>query len=724
MLPLIPDAPHIQSPEGMTEDSLAYPEFLKVIAYLPPADVARIQAAFVFAAEAHQHQRRLSGEPYITHPLAVATRVAEWRMDADAVCSALLHDVIEDTEITKQDLAERFGEVVGDLVEGLSKLDKMEFASLQEAQAENFRRMLLAMARDLRVVLIKLADRSHNLKTMSAVPPEKRRRIARETLEIYAPIANRLGLIRLFREFQDTAFHLIHPRRAAVLTRAMQNAQRRQGEVLSRMLDSITHCLLESHVGAEVFGREKSIYSIYRKMVVKRLSFSQILDIYAFRVLVTDRPSCYLALGALHALYRPVPGKFKDYVALPKPNGYQSLHTTVIGPYGDPIEIQIRTHQMHQVAQDGVASHWLYKDAAHGAALEVDTQNWLKSLVETHTGDSSEFLENVKIDLFPGEVYVFSPKGQIYALPRGATAVDFAYAVHTDIGHACVAARINNELMPLRSELSNGDRVEIVIGAEPNPNPAWLAYVKTGRARERIRHFLKTVHHEASAQFGRQLLQQELSALGVEMSMLSQMAWDNLLRNTGGKTAEDIFSDIGLGRRVASVVARRLLARDDIEDNDIHSHSAILIRGTEGMAIQLAHCCYPIPGDPIVGSIRKGSGLIVHTQDCPTIQASRRTEPHKWLPADWDPADSALFEVSITMDAENTPGVLGKIAMVIANAGANIESVSMGEHPERHTTSLRFTVQVSHRDHLAKVLRSLHRLPQVTRVARVRHSRS
>lgn len=700
----------------------AYQAFLKQINYLPPGDIARIQAAFAFSAEAHQHQRRQSGEPYITHPLAVASGVAEWRMDADAVCAALLHDVIEDTGATTSDLAERFGQTVADMVEGLSKLDKMEFNTQQEAQAENFRKMMLAMARDLRVVLIKLSDRAHNLQTMSAIRPDKRRRIARETLDIYAPIANRLGLNKLYRELQDTSFYLIHPHRAAVLEKAMQSARRNRRELLNKILDAITHRLLESHVGAEVFGREKSLYSIYRKMEDKHLSFSQVLDIYGFRVVVTDNPSCYLALGALHALFKPVPGKFKDYVAIPKANGYQSLHTTLIGPYGTPIEVQIRTREMHHVAQEGVASHWLYKDSVQSAAeLQATTHSWLKSLVEMQSGDSSEFLENVKTDLFPDEVYAFTPKGKIFSLPKGATAVDFAYAVHTDIGNCCIAARINHELAPLRTELQSGDQVEIITSPQANPNPAWLTYVKTGRARGKIRHFLKTQHHHESAVFGERLLNQELLSLGVNPESLPETAWESLVKASGKKNQEELFADIGLGKQLAAVAARRLIARDEVFTSGASSEVGTLtIKGTEGMAIQLAKCCRPIPGDPIIGSIKKGQGLVVHTHDCPVIGKSRNAEPHNWIDVEWEPAEGKLFTVRIRLEVKNDRGVLGQVAMAIANAGSNIENVSMGEDQERLYTSLYFTVQVANRAHLANLMRSLRNIPQVVRIFRER----
>ncbi|MFC5301728.1 RelA/SpoT family protein [Azospira restricta] len=704
-----------------TEDP-AYRVFIDSLSYLQPDEVALIRDAYAFAEAAHRGQKRYSGEPYITHPLAVAGALAEWRMDAQAVIAALLHDVMEDTAVSKVEIARRFGKQVAELVDGLSKLDKIEFQSHQEAQAENFRKMLMAMARDLRVVLIKLADRLHNLQTMSHVRPDKRRRIATETLEIYAPIANRLGLNKLFRELQDLSFTLIHPMRARVIARALKAARGNRRELLSRILESVTGKMKEAGITAQVFGREKSIYSIYRKMEEKRLTFSQVLDIYGFRVVVKDVPTCYLALGALHSLYKPVPGKFKDYIAIPKVNGYQSLHTTLIGPYGTPVEVQIRTEEMHHVAQEGVASHWIYKDAEQsGADLQQKTHKWLQSLLELQSGtrDSTEFLEHVKTDLFPDEVYVFTPKGQIMELPRGATAVDFAYMVHTDIGNRCVAARINHELMPLRTELKNGDQVEVITAAHANPNPAWLGYVRTGRARSKIRHFLKTMQHEESAQLGENLLNQELQHLGVTPAEVPTASWEELVRDSGNRSMKEIYTDIGLGKRIAAVVARRLLAREGGAPAT-PPLSTVSIRGTEGMAIQLAPCCLPIPGDPIVGSIRKGQGLVVHAHDCPQIRKSRSSEPQKWIDVEWQPAEGKLFDARIRVTAKNARGVLAKMAAAIAEAGSNIENVSMEEKTPGLYTTLQFTLQVSNRVHLAQVMRSLRHIQEVVRIARVR----
>lgn len=706
------------------EEDPAYRVFLDSLDYLPLADVERIKSAYVYAAKAHAHQKRMSGEPYITHPLAVAGAIVEWQMDADAVCAALLHDVMEDAGACKQELAEKFGKPVAELVDGLSKLDKMEFASYQEAQAENFRKMLMAMARDLRVVLIKLADRHHNVQTMSAMRPDKRRRIAHETLEIYAPIALRLGLNKLYRELQDISFRLIHPHRAEVLARALRTARGNRKELLTRILDNIRGKLAHAGLKADVFGREKSLYSIFRKMQEKQLSFSQVLDIYGFRVVVENVPTCYLALGALHALYKPVPGKFKDYIAIPKANGYQSLHTTLIGPYGTPVEVQIRTREMHHVAQEGVAAHWLYKDSNESSAeLQIKTHKWLQSLLEMQTSDSAEFFENVKIDLFPDEVYVFTPKGKIMAMPRGATVVDFAYAVHTDVGNHCSSARINHELAPLRTELRNGDLIEIITAHQAQPNPVWLSYVKTGRARSKIRHHLRTMQNEESARLGERMLRQELLSLGVVPISIPQMAWESLVKAGGHKNIDEVYTDIGLGKRLPSVVARRLLAREDLAV-DAQSHMTLAIHGTEGMAIQLAHCCQPIPGDPIIGSIKKGSGLVIHTHDCPVIRKSRSTDPQKWIDVEWEPEEGKLFEIRIRVEVKNTRGVLAQVAAAIAEAGSNIEHVAMDADPERLMTSLRFTIQVAHRTHLAAVMRGLRHIPEVARIHRERGGES
>ncbi|MBX3648715.1 MAG: bifunctional (p)ppGpp synthetase/guanosine-3',5'-bis(diphosphate) 3'-pyrophosphohydrolase [Rhodocyclaceae bacterium] len=689
--------------------------------YLKPEDIERVAAAFLFSAEAHKGQFRISGDPYFSHPLAVAGILTGWHLDAQALMAALLHDVTEDTEITNKEIGEKFGKVTAELVDGVSKLDKIEFQSIEDAQAENFRKMLLAMARDVRVILIKLADRLHNMRTLDTLRPDKRRRIARETLEIYAPIANRLGLNNLYREMQELAFRHVWPLRFNVLAKAVKAARGNRREVVGKIQQAIKERMAEAKIEAEVMGREKHLFGIYRKMRGKSLSFSQVLDIYGFRVIVKDVPTCYLVLGTLHGLYKPVPGKFKDYIAIPKGNGYQSLHTTLIGPYGTPVEVQIRTTEMHHVAESGVASHWLYKDDKSLSELQQRTHKWLQSLLELQStsGDSAEFLEHLKIDLFPGEVYVFTPMGKILPLPRGSTAVDFAYAVHTDIGNRCVACRINHELMPLRTELRNGDQVEVITASHANPNPAWLSYVKTGKARSQIRHFLKTVQQAESARLGERLLAKALADLNAGLETIKEATWEKVLRESGAKVKEEVLTDIGLGKRLAPVVARRLMLHGEAQQAEVRAAGPVPIRGTEGMAVQLARCCQPIPGDPVVGSIKKGQGLIVHVFDCPGIIKSRVQEADKWLDVEWAPESGRTFDTRIRVVAQNAPGVLAKVAGGIAEAGSNILNVNMDEERDA-CTAIDFILQVIDRVHLARIMRALRHIPEVVRISRVR----
>jgi GTP diphosphokinase / guanosine-3',5'-bis(diphosphate) 3'-diphosphatase len=705
---------------------------LQAARYLKTDDVERLEAAFQMSMRAHDGQYRISGDPYISHPLAVAEILSQWHLDAHALIAGLLHDVMEDCDITKEDISTAFGKIAADLVDGVSKLDRIEFRSYAEAQAENYRKMFLAMARDVRVILIKLADRLHNMRTLDAVRPDKRRRIARETLEIYAPIANRLGLNTLYRELQELSFKHTYPMRFRVLAKALKQSRGDRREVVARLMSSVQERLPAWHVDAEVYGREKHLYGIYRKMADKRLSFSQVLDIYGFRILVKDLPSCYLALGALHELYKPVPGKFKDYVAIPKANGYQSIHTTIIGPMGMPVEVQIRTTAMHAVAESGVASHWLYKDeSASLSDLQRKTHNWLQSLLELQTasGDSSEFLEHVKIDLFPGDVFIFSPKGKIYNLPRGATAVDFAYAVHTDIGNCCVACRINGELRPLRTELKNGDQVEIVTASHASPNPAWLSYVRTGKARAEIRHFLKNAQQEEASSLGERLLIQALRPQGLVLSDIGTLAWDKLLRENGVKTRNDILTDIGLGKRLAAVVARRLQelqAGRSSEQTDgeskPRSSGPIQIHGGEGMAVQMARCCRPIPGDPIVGMIRKGQGLEVHVNDCPVLTRNHSADRDRWIDVEWEAGTERMFDVTIRVLVEHRRGVLARVAAAIADQESNIQSVSMekDQGDQGPHSVINFVLQVHNRLHLARVMRAVRRTPEAIRVSRVR----
>jgi guanosine-3',5'-bis(diphosphate) 3'-pyrophosphohydrolase len=692
-----------------------------VAGYLKPADLSRLEEAYSFSDAAHQGQYRKSGEPYISHPVAVAEILSQWQLDAQTLIAALLHDVVEDTDVSKDDISRRFGKPVADLVDGVSKLDRIEFQSARDAQADNYRKMLLAMARDVRVILIKLADRLHNMRTLEAVAPAKRRRIAAETVEIYAPIANRLGLDGLYRELQELAFKHLHSMRYRILAKAVKAARGNRREGVNVILAAIRHRLADGGVEATVSGREKPVYSIYKKMIEKRLSFSEVLDIYGCRVIVRDVPSCYLALGLLHSLYKPVPGKFKDYIAIPKANGYQSLHTALIGPFGTPLEAQIRTWEMHRVAETGVASHWLYKDE-DGTLSEVQsrTHKWLQSLIEIQnaSGDAAEFLEHVKVDLFPDEVYVFTPKGRIMGLPRGATAVDFAYAVHTDIGNRCVAVKVNYELVPLRTELKNGDRVEIITAAHAHPNPAWLSYVKTGKARSQIRHFLKTVQLEESTALGERLLNQALRGLGSDPLSIQPERWEKLVRESGAKSREEVIADIGVGQRLAAIVARQLLALADHGPPENRAKGSIVIRGSEGMAVQFARCCRPIPGDSIVGYIKRGQGLVVHIDDCPTA-AKSRGDPEKWIDVEWAHETDRSFDVGVKVVAANQRGVLAKVAAAIADAASNIDNVNMDEERGVYTT-MHFALQVQNRLHLARVIKALRGIPEVVRISRIR----
>jgi len=690
--------------------------------YLRAEDVRQLQTAYEFSEAAHEGQFRRSGEPYISHPVAVATILAQWHLDPQALTAALLHDVMEDTTVTKTEISDRFGKMVADLVDGVSKLDKIEFESQEQAQAENFRKMLLAMARDVRVILIKLADRLHNMRTLEAMHPKTRARIARETLEIYAPIANRLGLNSLYQELEDLSFQNLYPNRYRVLRKALELQRGNRKEVLERIQTSIRQRLEEQGLDAQVTGREKNLYSIYRKMQDKNLSFSKVLDIYAFRLIVPDVPSCYLTLGALHGLYKPIPGKFKDYIAIPKANGYQSLHTTLFGPFGSPVEIQIRTLEMHKLAEAGVAAHWLYKSTdASLNELQQKTHLWLQSLLEmqSESVDSVEFLEHVKVDLFPDETYVFTPKGKIMALPHGATCVDFAYAVHTDIGNRCVAAKLNHELVPLRTELKNGDRVEIITASHAKPNPSWLNFVVTAKARHHIRHFLKTMQYEESAQLGERLLSQALGALGGRLRGISEADWERLLKESGSKSRQEVLADIGLGRVLAIVIARKLLPSATGTNSAAASAGPIVIRGSEGMALQFAKCCHPIPGDPIIGFIKKGRGMIVHTHDCPVVGKMKR-EPEKWLDVEWAPETRKLFSVNIKLLASNQQGVLAKVAAEISNNDSNIENVSVEPVDSPAYSSIHFTLQVNNRLHLAQIMRGLRRLPDVIRINRLK----
>ena len=710
--------------------------------YMTPADVDNVRRAYRFADEAHLGQIRNSGEPYITHPIAVAQQCAEWKLDAQALMAALLHDAIEDCGVTKPELIERFGASVADLVDGLTKLEKLEFNTREENQAESFRKMLLAMARDVRVILIKLADRTHNMRTLGDVPRTKWARISSETLDIYAPIAHRLGLNSTYRELQDLSFQHLHPWRYAVLTKALLKARGRRRDVIKRVGAEVESAFESANIPVHISGREKTLYSIYRKMDEKHLSFAQVTDIYGFRVIVDSLGVCYTAMGVLHQQYKPLPGKFKDYIAIPKINGYQSLHTTLVGPFGTNIEFQMRTEAMHVVAESGVAAHWLYKanDPDSDASQRLGTQ-WLQSLldIQNETRDAAEFWDHVKIDLFPEAVYVFTPKSQIMAMPRGATIVDFAYAIHSDVGHRAVSAKINGEQVPLRSELHNGDVIEIITASVANPNPAWLGFVRTGKARSKIRHYLKTMALTESQELGEKMLTQSLRAEGIqrlpEDTGPDRAIWEKILRFSGNRSRADLLTDIGLGKRIASMVAKRIVAllaetgeKPDallmsLERYTAHesvSQGALLLDGSEGASVQFATCCRPIPGDAVLGYLGRGEGLVVHTDDCAVAKRLQHRDSERFIAVDWSDEPVRAFETSLLVTVSNGKGVLARVAAALASAEADITHVNMGQERAQDATDLRFGVAVRDRVHLASVLRSVKRTPSVLRVQRAK----
>ena len=715
---------------------------LSKLSYLKPEEITLIKKAFQFSDAAHLGQYRHSGEPYITHPVAVAELCATWRLDAPSIMAALMHDVIEDTGCTKADLVEKFGNKVAELVEGLTKLDKIEFQSHAEAQAESFRKMFMAMARDVRVILVKLADRTHNMRTLDAVPMEKRRRVAAETIEIYAPIAHRLGLNIIYRDLQDLSFRYSMPMRFRVIEGAVKRARGNRKEMVEKILQASRMAFAKANLEVDLRGREKTLFSIYTKMRSKHLSFSQVLDVYAFRVTVHSIDECYRALGILHSLYKPMPGKFKDYIAIPKLNGYQSLHTTLLGPSGVPVEFQIRTTEMHAVAEAGVAAHWAYKDGSPDMSeVQNRAHQWLQSLIDIQdsSGDSQEFLEHVKIDLFPDAVYVFTPTGQIRALPRGATALDFAYSIHSDLGNTCVAVKINGLQLPLRSELKNSDIVEVITSASSQPNPGWLAFVRTGKARASIRHSLKTKHYSESLQLGERLLANALRQQGVDAALLSPEIWERLMHWTGDKTREEACVNIALGRRSPQELAIRLkILIDDLggaeqmrlgvadwvapnqEIGQHHQRQAILVDGREGNSIHFQTCCHPIPGDNIIGYLGKGEGLQVHTNDCSIALRMLSKDSDKWVEVEWGKELNREFEVDLAIDTRQGKGVLARVASSVTSADSNIMNVSMEDRFKEDSVTIRFTIQVYDRLHLSKVMRSLRSNPDVMRVTRTR----
>ena len=725
-------------------DAASFATLTKKLAYLSTADIRKVREAYKFADEAHLGQFRASGLPYITHPIAVAGLCADWKLDAQAIMAALMHDAMEDCGTSKAALIERFGAPTADLVDGLTKLDKLQFSTREESQAESFRKMLLAMARDVRVILIKLADRLHNMRTLDAVPPAKRERIARETLEIYAPIAHRLGLNQVYRELQELSFQRLRPWRHAALSKALARARGHRRDLVERVQKDVERAFKGAKLPVQVSGREKTLYSIYAKMDEKHLSFAQVNDIFGFRIVVGTLPECYLALGVLHQLYKPMPGRFKDYIAIPKANGYQSLHTTLVSPLGTAVEFQIRTEPMHLVAETGIAAHWLYKAHGSGDAQQLGAM-WLQSLIDIQdeTRDSAEFLEHVKIDLFPDSVYVFTPKSRILALPRGATPVDFAYAIHSDVGDRCVAAKVGGEPVPLRTPLRSGDVVEIITAPSARPNPAWLNFVRTGRARSSIRHHLKTMEAEESLSLGEKLLTQAIRAEGLALPAGDEASggddgalWQALLRWSGLRTRDELLIDIGQGRKIPAIVAKRLAAllaergaRPDAVTltlgrygaaDDVPAQATVVIDGSEGATVQLADCCRPVPGDAIVGYLGRGEGLVVHTGDCGVGKRRYGRDSAPWITVEWSETPTRSFETAVSVLLENGKGVLAQVASAVSGAEADIVHIDMGEERAAQTTELRLLIAVRDRLHLADVLRALKRSPAVLRVARVK----
>ncbi len=721
------------------------------LGYLSKAESRQVREAFKFADEAHLGQFRASGEPYITHPIAVAGLCADWKLDVQAIMAALMHDAMEDCGVTKSELIERFGAPTAELVDGLTKLDKLRFSTHEESQAESFRKMLLAMARDVRVILVKLADRLHNMRTLSAVIADKRGRIARETLDIYAPIAHRLGLNQIYRELQELSFAQLHPWRHNALFKAVARSRGTRRDIVDRVQKEVEKAFGVAKLKVQVMGREKTVYSIFRKMRQKHSSFANVSDLFGFRIVVAQLPDCYLALGVLHQLYKPVPGRFKDYIAIPKANGYQSLHTTLVSPLGTAVEFQIRTESMNAVAESGVAAHWMYKtkrSSGKGDDAQRLGASWLQSLIDIQddTRDAAEFLEHVKIDLFPDAVYVFTPKSRILALPRGATPIDYAYAIHSDVGDHCVAATINGEAVALRTELKSGDVVEITTAPGARPNPSWLNFVRTGRARSKIRHHLKNMEHEESRALGERLLGQALRGEGLLMPSAdpnddaAAALWQQLTRWSGNRTRSDLMVDIGLGRKIASIVAKRLAqvigerggARPDAVtlsrrhfsaqdgDEQMTNHGLVSINGSEGASIQLAPCCRPIPGDDIVGYLGRGEGLTIHTADCSVGRRLRDRDSERWLPVEWSEQPVRSFETMISVLVQNGQGVLARVAAAVSNAEADITHLDMGAEPASETTELRLLLSVRDRQHVADVLRTIKRAPSVLRVSRAK----
>lgn len=694
--------------------------------YLDSNQIKAIEEAYLLAEKAHDGQKRHTGEPYITHPIAVATILAHMRMDPPTIIAAILHDVIEDTVIEKHDIVKQFGKEVADLVDGVTKLTQIEFESRAQAQAENFRKMVMAMARDIRVILVKVADRLHNMQTINSLSIEKRRRIAKETLEIFAPIANRLGMHAFRIEFEDMGFAALYPMRYRILKEAISKALGSRLEIMELIDKQIRESLKKANIPIRsLSGREKHIYSIYKKMHEKHLSFSEVMDVYGFRVTVDKLDTCYRVLGVLHNLYKPLTQRFKDYIAIPKANGYQSLHTVLFGPYGVPIEVQIRTEEMHKMAEYGISAHWLYKtekavfsDAQHRA------KEWLKGVLEMHKSsrNSLEFIENVKIDLFPDEVYVFTPKGSIMELPAGATPVDFAYAIHSDIGNACVAAKLDKKLAPLSSLLTNGQQVEIITAPGARPNPAWLNFIVTGKARSNIKHFLKKQHREESIELGKRLVEQSLHDFGLSFAEIPEDHVQKVVISAKLESIQHFFEEVGLGNRTALLAAKQLARFEEYADKikltETTTSHPLAIKGTEGIVITYAKCCRPIPGDPICGYIEPGHGIVVHVEQCPILENYRQL-PDKLIPLRWEEKVHGDFPVDLRVDILNQRGSLASLALVISEAESNIEQINAEEFDGRYF-SVNVTLTARDRKHLAKVLRKIRKSKNVIRIMRLK----
>ncbi|HEX2790339.1 MAG TPA: bifunctional (p)ppGpp synthetase/guanosine-3',5'-bis(diphosphate) 3'-pyrophosphohydrolase [Steroidobacteraceae bacterium] len=704
----------------------------KVATYLPHEQVERIREAAEFGAAAHQGQKRVSGEPYITHPVAAAEILADLHLDADTIVSAILHDVIEDTPIAKADIAARFGHDVAEIVDGVTKLDQIRFKNREEAQAENFRKMLLAMVRDLRVILVKLADRMHNLRTIDVLAPAKRRSIARETLDIYAPVAERLGLYAMKLELEDLGFRTLYPQRYRVIERALKRARGNQKEFLNKIRAQLEAALKKAAIPGRVEAREKHLFSIYRKMLRKRAMLSEIVDVYGLRITIDAVDTCYRALGIVHSVYKPMPGRFKDYIAIPRINGYQSLHTTLFGPNGVPIEVQIRTEDMDRVAESGIAAHWKYKEGElEGSAQQERARKWLSNLVEMEEGgNSEEFIESVKVDLFPDKVYVFTPRGEILRLPRGATVVDFAYAVHTDIGNRCVAAKIDRRLTPLRTVLRNGQTVQIITAKGASPNPSWVNFVVTAKARSAIRHYLKSLRRGEAVELGKRLLVQALAEFEVKLDAVDPAALRSALNEFALKDTEELFERVGLGERLAPLVARRLLPVDRPQiaepppvipgaPGEYVAHPTagpLAIAGTEGLLVSYAHCCYPLPNDPILAFMSTGRGIVIHRETCSNV-ADYRKHPEKWLPVSWQHKPGRLFLSEIRIETVNRMGVLAAVSAAIAGTQTNVIHVTI-ETRDAETSVQVFVLEVADRKHLARVMRVVRHMPDVLRTVR------